>query len=513
MTAARSTGRWLDPVLAGLVFAISAGCLGARPLYLGNLDEAHYLHEAKRLLGGDRLYRDIFELTTPGWVYLMALLFEIFGATLRTARMAAAVIQASTATLVFVVCRQLAVRRGLALACAATYLFVCASIWRVASQHWLACLLGVVVLLLCLLPPRAWSAFSLGLVVGLAIAVHQARGIAMALGVACFLIVDAPLRRRGDRPSLTTLGTAFVAGVLIVTVSVLGAAVASAGLEPVWYALVVHPMRNYAVVFQAPWGWSGTAPALSVAGVLKYMPLALLCAVPRVVGWGRPGRDPARVRAGTALIILGVSLIFSVWYFPDFIHLAFIAPLFLVALADGVERALHLLPERVQLGAGWVVSAAILAPVGVSLASELGVEARRMTTVHDTAFGPIAISPAAAAQIEKLAAFLNAVPARTLYCHPFSGYTYLLLDARNPTRFEFVRPGAYNTPAQVGEVIRVLRTQQVPYVQMNPAYADPRDPINAFIRERYELAPDAWLRGSGIWRRRPDPPDAPMPGE
>src|SRR5262245_34231259 len=123
--AADRCRRGLDPMLAFAVFAATASYLAALPLLLIHADEAHYLHEAKRLLAGDRLYRDIFELTTPGWMYLMALLFRVFGVSLATARMAAALIHAGTATVLFIVCRRLDVRRGLAVACAATYVAVC----------------------------------------------------------------------------------------------------------------------------------------------------------------------------------------------------------------------------------------------------------------------------------------------------------------------------------------------------------------------------------------------------
>jgi hypothetical protein len=43
-----------------------------------------------------------------------------------------------------------------------------------------------------------------------------------------------------------------------------------------------------------------------------------------------------------------------------------------------------------------------------------------------------------------------------------------------PTRL-FIRPGSYNTPAQVAEVVQVLRTGEVPYVVMDPNYTGRKD--------------------------------------
>src|SRR5262249_13943795 len=156
-------------------------------------------HEAKRVLDGDRMYRDIFELTTPGWMYLMALLFRIFGVTLVTARCTAAVIQGATAVLLFAVCRRLGVRRGLALARAVLFVAESQSVWPVASQHWLVSLLMTALLVLCLRPLDAKRSAGAGLLVGLMIATHQTRGLAMGGGIALFLLIDAAGSWRDDR--------------------------------------------------------------------------------------------------------------------------------------------------------------------------------------------------------------------------------------------------------------------------------------------------------------------------
>jgi hypothetical protein len=494
--------QWLDPALAVLTFAATASYLAALPLSLGHPDEAHYLHEAKRLLAGERLYRDVFELATPGWMYLMALLFRVFGVTLATARITAAVIHAATAAVLFIVCRRLTVRRGLALACAGTYVVVCPAAWPVASQHWLASLLSVVMLLLCLRPLGASMSFSLGFVVGLAIAVHQARGIAMGSGVAAFLTVDAFLQRRNRQTSGTVLALAFAGGLLLAVLPLLGVVVARAGLESVWRALVMHPLHSYRSAFGCRWGKHG-GPAFSVRGLLQYIPLTLICIVPRLGSLWRRGYDRECVRPGAVLIVLALSSIVSILYYPDYIHIAFIAPLFFVVIADGVEHLLRALPSRVEVGIGWAATLVIFCVISLQLQlfRDAAVRATRTTVTYQSAFGPVEMSPHQIPIYDKLRDLLGATPSRTLYCHPMSSYNYLLLDARNPTRFEFVNPGSYSTPAQIDEVIDVLRTGEVPLVLMRPAYKPRRkDPISEFIREHYEPVPDEMLRRWGLWR-------------
>lgn len=505
-------GAWLDAALALLLFAATVSYLAALPFGLGHPDEAHYLHEAKRVAAGERLYRDVFELATPGWIYLMALLFRVFGVTLATARIAAAVIHAGTAVLLFLVCRRLDVRRGLALACAATYVALSQSAWPVASQHWLVTFLNVAVLLLCLRPLGVARSLCAGLVVGLAIAVHQTRGLAMALGITVFLILDTTLlQRSGPHQShrLWRSAIALAAGSLAVILALLAGLVVSAGFEPVWRALVVHPFESYRESFRVRWGFGGKDNA--IVPVLKYGPLALLGAIPRVVNWWRPNSKPESGRAGMLLIVVGVFSIASIWYYPDYIHLAFIAPVFMVAAADAVEQLLRAIPGRRQTALGWAISLIIIGATVHQLGERMVQLTPGPTDRYESAFGPVDMNPNLHATYDKLRRLLNDVPSRTLYCHPLASYNYLLLDAHNPTRFEFVLP-KYNTPEQVDEVIRVLRTTDVPYVRIDPRRAHRRDPITVFIHQHYEPVADDMLRNWGLWQRRRPMPDGTPPG-
>jgi hypothetical protein len=492
---------WLDAVLAVLLFAATVGYLSALPLQLEHADEAHYLHEAKRVLGGEKLYRDIFELTTPGWIYLMAFLFRIFGVTLATARCAAAVIQGGTTVLLFAVCRRLGVRRGLSLASAAIYVAVSHSVWPVASQHWLVTLATVALLLLCLRPLETWRSVVAGLLVGVITSVHQTRGLAIGAGVGLFLIIDIIQPWAGDRRDLSAApwkyGIAYLLGVLLILVPMLVGLLASTGFQPVWQALVVHPLQNYHGVYGCPWGQPGAGWFIDQA--LKYAPLALLCTLPRLIGLWRSDGDPNSARAGTFLIVVGAFSILSIWYYPDFIHIAFLAPVFLAALADGLERALRAVPRRIGTVIGWTAAVAILVATGAQLRTDMAKGSASGTVRYQSAFGPVDVAPSARAFYEQLTELVGAAPSRTLYCHPRSSYTYLLVDARNPTRFEFLLPESYNTPAQAEEVLQVLRTQSVPYVMLTPR---PRvsDPIADFVHQHYERVSD---RGPGgvLWRR------------
>src|SRR5262245_26615545 len=91
------------------------------PHDLNGVDESQYLYEAKRLLDGDVLYRDIFEIVTPVAFWAMAIVFHVFGATFMTARAAMAVVHALITALVYLTCRTLGVRRAVSVLAAGAY--------------------------------------------------------------------------------------------------------------------------------------------------------------------------------------------------------------------------------------------------------------------------------------------------------------------------------------------------------------------------------------------------------
>ena len=69
MTAGCRLGR-CDVFLATVAFTVTFAYTYVLPPVLMPGDEANYLHEAKRVAQGEVLYRDVFELTTPGWVFM-----------------------------------------------------------------------------------------------------------------------------------------------------------------------------------------------------------------------------------------------------------------------------------------------------------------------------------------------------------------------------------------------------------------------------------------------------------
>src|SRR5262249_59572421 len=107
----------LDRGDAAACVLLAAGTVAyvlAMPWTLGASDEGYYLYHALRVLHGEALYRDFSELITPLYIDGMALLFRVFGPSMATARIAAAVIQAGIVALVYLASRAVGAVRGLA---------------------------------------------------------------------------------------------------------------------------------------------------------------------------------------------------------------------------------------------------------------------------------------------------------------------------------------------------------------------------------------------------------------
>ena len=477
------------------------------PLTLGGLDEPKQLFEAKRLLGGEVMYRDIFDIILPGWLYLMAGLFWLFGTTLTTARMTAAVIHAVTVGLVFLACRRLAVRRELACAAALTYLVVCEPAYRVASNHWLATALCMLVLIIALLPqPTSRRAAVMGVVVGLITMVHQQRGAFIGIGVAACLVAAA-LLARWYRPvpvsvPLTQHVLAFAAGTLLVVVPLVGWLVLRAGIEPTWQAVVSFPLVNYRAAVRTTWG-SGGAFSGTLPWLLALLPAVLAVTVPRVLALALRRADPERARALTVLTVFGLFSILSISYYPDFIHLAFIAPVFLVAVAEVSEWGLCRMPARVNRILGRGLALALAAAIAWRLERNLTVQPKSQPLLsYASAFGRVELNQSEINWLSNLDALLRDVPSRTLYVHPNAGFTYLLLGARNPTRFEFVVRN-YTPVEALQEVVGNLAVERPRYVVTHEALIWKGDPIAEFIRAHYRPL-DPSQRHLIVWRLQPE---------
>jgi len=484
-----------------LLVGVTVAYLALLPRNLGPADESVHLYDAKRLLGGAVMYRDVFNDITPGWMYLMALLFGLFGTTIGVARIGMAVIHGLTAGVVYATCRSLNVSRGWSWPPALAYLVICQSAWPIASQHWLSTFLGAVALWLCALHLRdrgRWS-FALGIVLGLFVGVQQQRAAMMVAGVVVWLVLNAALDRRYAVRSLRalfgTLAWAAAGGALVV-VPLLSWVIAQAGFARVWRALVIFPLYDYAGVTHCPWGdvniMTAWQASFTFPTFLKYLPVAMLPPAARLAS--ALARGGARQEAARLLLLLvtAATSIASISYFPDFIHIAFIAPVFLIMIAESAEWAVGWVagsaadrrsrPYRI---ASVVAGAVLLAAAAGRLYDNRVRLYRDFPASRASAFGRVDMKEQDALLFDRVRELLAATPSRYLYCYPIIAHLYLMLDVENPTAHGFFSPG-YSGPDLVQEVVDSLDATRPPYIVFLSMWRRPDDRVADWIAEHYE---------------------------
>jgi hypothetical protein len=481
-----------------------------RDLYM--FDEGLYLYEAKRLLNGEVFYRDVFEIITPGAHYVLAGWFAVFGVTLATARALAAVVHAGVVVLVYALCRQVGVRREIAVAAAAAHLAIGHLALPVASPHWFGTLLTLAFLQRCLRPPDERGPLWLGTLVGLLATAQQQKAVVLGVAGAVVLLCDALVYRRAGARALLAALARYAGGIALVAGPFLAALIWSAGAAPVYDALVRFPLEQYRTYNHTPWGGALSPPGLR--GPL-WLTRALPALVPltfarAAVGWWR-GADAAATRALLVLSIVGACSVGSIAYYPDFVHLGLVASVGLVLAAQTVEWGLQAAARVVALprAASIVAAAALLGVVAWQLSVNLELRRRLYPGRAMTAIGPVDFNDSnEIALLDALRAELRTAPSRELFAYPFYGSVYLLAEADNPTRFQ-VLLGGYSPRSHFDEVMAVLEARRVPFVIVLPLWIDwNHDRFLTYVREHYERVPVAMTGWPtfALFRRRPDSP-------
>jgi len=453
------------------------------------------------------MYRDVFDFVTPGFQYLMAFLFRLFGTSITTARAATAVIHGLTAVALYGACRHVGVRPWLAAAAGLAHLAVGQPAWPIASQHWLSTLLCTVLL-------WTWAggvetpadAARGGLVLGLLAVVQQQRAVPMAVGAAAWLVADPVLARawgrRVDWGGLVARLAAFAGAIAVVAVPVLGTCVARAGFPAVWQALVEFPFKSYGANTHCEWGhvniMTSWQSSFTFPRVLAWLPAALVVTLVRLASLVWTGHDEAAARRLGWLLVFAVMSIGSIQYFPDFIHIAFIAPVFYAVIAEDLEAGARALGSSAGRLVTAVVTAAVVIGSGVHLVRNATRSWAAFPFGAETAFGAIRFRTDAELKLyEEIRRLTDATPGVELYVYPGFSHLYLMTGARNPTRYTW-----YASTFEFPDMIADLEARRPPYAVVF-FDAGANDPVAAYLRRTYEPMAASDARTATILRRRP----------
>jgi hypothetical protein len=416
----------------------------------------------------------------------MAASFADFGTSMETARLTDAAIHGLIAAATYGASRLLGVRRWLAIAAGLAQPALFQPAWQCSSPHWLASLLGVLVLA-ALLRPRARDTGGTvlpGVLVGLLVAVQQQKGVVTAGGVVVLLLVEGALAGRWDAIPRRLAG--FAGGVLLVVLPLGAFLLASAGVQPVWRALVTYPLVNYRSFNRTTWGNPGGFPTPTFPRLLAWVPLLTVAVALRAVVEWHGRRDPERLRRSVTLAVMSATSMASIAYYPDFIHIAFIGPIFAVVFADLAEAVL----VRVGPVGGWVTAPALLGALALQLWQ---VQARALADfpiAWTSAFGRVNFhDPREETFYQTLRSLLRDSGTEEVFSYPYGGAVHLLTGAVNPTPYQLIT-ARLNRADQLAEAIDILERRAVPWVVMLELQPVAGDPVVEYVHRHYRQVED-----------------------
>ncbi|MFO0688483.1 MAG: hypothetical protein U0900_07235 [Myxococcota bacterium] len=531
--------RWSDRLALAALLALGLAyhlCLIGEGI--GLIDEGHLANAARRLAGGEILYRDVYTVYPPASFHVAAWLFELFGTSLFVTRGLHLAMTLLLAALVYVAGRSWMPAPFAFLAGA----LVAATGWSVVAEgsHY-ACLYGAIPMAALIVLGRAdrraegearagaasrsepatglasdsslgpgpatdarplapGALVSVGALAGLALAFRLEPFVGLALAGGVVVLVRAGLGVDAVRQlAWLVVGTLLVAVPIGVFYAVHGAlgelfrAVfwTSFGqyLQGGEFNLPMPPIEGWPedasrrALRRMFISWEFRLPVLLYAGAIAELLLAgwrsrARRATPGATAW--PARIPTGTLQRAALALFGSVLYLRATGRSDYYHLApILFPAYLLG-ADALARIWsRWVPPR-RLALAWPL-------VVVLLASSLFVHEFDRPLRHaiasargETDAVPVVPGGPRLERAHQLDDLVRDVRARTregepILVLPWYPIVYFLAERPNPTRFDWLFPGYLKTEAEVAAYLDAIDRSAVRVVVYSPISIDDRD--------------------------------------
>jgi hypothetical protein len=482
------------------------------PIYLKG-DAAIYIHEATRMLNGEVLYRDFFELTTPGTSMFYYVLFKLLGFHQWIHNVTSLVMGASFLWLSVVISRRVLPARLVPLP-GLLFLAIPFSARLEITHHWFSCLAVTSVLPILMERRSPARIVAAGGLCGLALCFTLARGLLAFLGLVLFLSWEGRRRQQGWKTLLANQALLTV-GFLILPLVIDSYYIGKAGAERFIFCTVIFGMKYYSAfggpntfrtVFndlRLPLAPPFLAYALAFRFVLIVTPLSYLLFFLR---WRQSsGRKCVECWDQLLLLaILGLSLLLSIVPAPNSVRVGagmLPALILLVWFISTLERGRRSLVTLLWAGA-----------LGTMV---IGTYQRQShpRSILDTPGGRTAIYYD---DIAERCAWLQARtrPGEYVFDTTWTN-SYVLLGLKNPTPIPSLTETDYTRPEQVNHAIAGLEEHQVRYVFWLPndfdadvnqgrTTGDHLAPLRAYLGLNYHLA-KTFTDGAQVLERNCNP--------
>ncbi len=502
----RRTGSW---------FGISAAIAAATFLYLSlfvfpNLpiwtggDQSIWLSDAERMLRGEVLYRDFFQMTFPATHLYYLCLFKLFGTRTWIPNLTLGLLGIGMTVLIYRVSRKILPLRHAPIPA----LFFLTMIFHErfdATHHWFsmfAVLAALVVLIDQRTPGRIFSA---GALCGLSACFTQSHGFMAFLAFGLFLIIEK-VTHLDSWLSLAKNCSRLLAGFSLAIGLIVGPFLLQVGWSRFLYCTFFF-LFKYQHAFQIACDWRGYMVGLlplarspeiwKLGAFLLVHALVPLIYVLVLICYSRGllRSDPV-VRARILLIsLLGVFLFLSVAGSPTWSRLYYISFPAILLFSWWLEREGRI-GQRILTG---LYVTTIILMIGLPFATQVCPHFFLDLPVGRTAF----LNKQEMARYQWIA--VRTRPGDYFFGGFYPDF-YFLLGLRNPATVPYVTPDDFTRPQDVTDAVAGLEAHQVEIVlwaaslDLPPLPAtDHLNPLRAYIRQHYRVVksfPDyeAWAR-------------------
>jgi hypothetical protein len=461
----RRMGKWSLPLLLLGAFVLLYLCLFRlpfTPIFTGG-DENLFLLDATRMMDGQLIYRDFFELITPGITLVDFAFFKLFDPRVWVSNVSLILVGFGLAWLIVFISRKV-LSGGTAFLPAALFL-TCGFVFMLDDTHQWYSALAVLSAIAVVLEKRTLARLlAAGVFCGLASFFTQTLGVFAVVGLAIFLLWEGRKTGQGRKEILRRDGYLF-ASYVASAVAANAYFVWKAGLNRFLYCTVTFVLDYYPADRASN---SLYAPVFELRNLIRWDQLPHLGIflfvhglLPLVYIWFllRYRREALAPEQGNRLMLLnivGLLLFAGVAPAPTTYRLCAVAPLGFILLVWLTREREKL--ARVLTFALWA-SALCLAVV-----FPLRVQTQKMRSL-DLPRGRLALDPT---NYEKLLWLSrHTVPGDFLFTA--AGTEVLFpLALRDPVEVPFVKADSYTRPEQVLRAVAALEKRCVRFVLSDP---------------------------------------------
>ncbi len=505
----------LDRLLPLLVFIVSLLYLFMFRRYtVMDLDEGIVLQGAERILRGEVPYRDFFMFYTSGSVYMVALLFKLFGDSMNVARTSIAIAGAGCTVLTYLLARRVC-SRSIALLAAALTMINGVAYRFLVLHNWYATFFACLTIYAAV---RFWESkkvgwvFAVGSLAAVTTLIEQSKGAGLCFGLLIgYLILCLTDRRHSlQTPSATMLAAGFL-WPWILTLAFFGFNHSITAMLRDWLWPVQHytksnhvfygyqnwpeDARNAILYTGAPWIRIGKYFAVSPGFIVPILPLAAVAWLMRETV-RRAQKHPSEnsvyyviVSAAASGLLLSVVMVRA-----DITHFMYLAPLWYVALA-WILGAPHIRSSILQRLRPYLIAyvCAAFGLMSFALILNLNTANNRIKTRRG-----IVVTSAKDSVVEYVQA--RVAPGEDFLVYPYLPLYNYLTETHSPARLDFFQAGM-NTPDQAQEIIASLKRTQARALLFEPGFPAKfanswpqtslvdivRDPVADFIVRNYQV--------------------------